>query len=499
MLARRTIRALSGLGAFKASGPFETRLFINNEFVKAKSGKQFATVNPATEETIAHVEEAGAADVDLAVQAANAAFPAWQATAYSKKRDLLYKLADLIDQNRDYLASLESLDNGKPLNNAGYSSRGDLELTVQCFRYFAGWADKIHGKVLPVDPPQFALTRHEPIGVVGQIIPWNFPLLMLAWKFAPALATGNTLVLKTSEKTPLSALAVCKLVKEAGFPAGVVNVLSGYGAPAGDAIVRHPLVGKVAFTGSTAVGKRIMATCAETVKRVSLELGGKSPLIVMDDADLDQALLYAHVGLFLNQGQCCCASSRLFVHEAIYDAFVAKATAQAKGRVVGDPTDAKSDQGPQVDKLQFDKVMSYIDAGKKAGAKLVTGGARAGTKGYFIQPTVFADVTDDMVIAKEEIFGPVMSILKFKTLDEAITRANATEYGLAAGIMTKNITTALKAATALRAGTVWVNCYDAFSAVAPFGGFKESGIGRDNGEYALENYTDVKCININMA
>merc|ERR1711988_1047728 len=376
----------------------------------------------------------------------------------------------------------------------------DVALSVKCYRYFAGWADKNHGKVIPIDGNFMTYTSHEPIGVCGQIIPWNFPLLMQAWKLGPALDMGCTVVMKLSEKTPLSGLLVCDLIKEAGFPAGVVNVVNGMGPTTGDAISRHPDIVKVAFTGSSAVGHTIAKAAAESnLKKVSLELGGKSPMIICKDADLDQAATACHIGLFINMGQCCCASSRIFIHEDVHDAFVEKVSKMAKRlRTEGDTiseTDVPiCDLGPQVDKIQFDKVMGYISSGKTEGAKCVLGGDRQGNKGYYVQPTIFTEVKDEMKIAKEEIFGPVMQLLKFKTLDEAIERANKTHYGLAAGICTRDIGTALAAAKDLDAGTVWINCYDNFDMAAPFGGYKQSGWGREKGEYALENYTEVKCV-----
>lgn len=479
----------------------ETRHFINNEFVNSINGKTFTTVNPATEEVIANVQAADADDVDVAVAAANAAFKLgseWREADASYRRDCLLKLADQIEKNREYLAKLESMDNGKPVHVANFV---DIHLSIQCLRYYAGWADKIQGKTIPIDGKFLAYTRHEPVGVCGQIIPWNFPILMLCWKWGPALATGCTVVMKTSEKTPLTALAICKLVEGCGFPKGVVNVLSGHGKPAGEPLARHMDVSKIAFTGSTAVGHLIQKFAAESnLKRVSLELGGKSPNIIFDDADLDQAIASAQVGLFLNQGQCCCAGSRLFVQDTIYDKFVARAVEEAKKAVVGSPNDSNTSQGPQVDSIQFDRVMSYIESGKadaSAGkCRLLTGGARHGDKGYFIQPTVFADVQDDCKIAQEEIFGPVMSILKFSTVEEVIERANNTKYGLGAGLCTRDIGKALRVAHGIRSGTVWINCYDKFDAAAPFGGFKESGHGRELGEYGLENYTEVKVIMI---
>eukprot|EP00037_Helgoeca_nana_P008640 m.76910 g.76910 ORF g.76910 m.76910 type:complete len:499 (-) comp19062_c0_seq1:137-1633(-) len=488
------------LGMFRPEGPFETRLFINNEFVPAVSGKTFSTVNPATEKVIAEVSEADAADVDVAVRAAKEAFDdgqgEWPRTTGPARRDMLNKFAMLIEENMPYLSALESLDSGKPFSNAAYSAQVDLGLVIKCYRYYAGWADKIMGKMIPIDnADMFAYTRHEPIGVCGQIIPWNFPLLMMAWKVAPALACGNTVVLKSSEKTPLSALALCKLFKEAGFPPGVVNVLSGYGPTAGAAIASHMDVDKVAFTGSTPVGKKIMTMAANSnLKKTSLELGGKSPLIVMPDADLEQAVQAAHIGLFLNQGQCCIASSRLYVHEDVYVEFVAKATEAARNWTTGDPMASTTLNGAQVDKLQFDKIMRYIASGKAEGATLKCGGVRSGETGYFIEPTIFADVKDDMKICREEIFGPVMSILKFRTSEEVIRRANASPFGLGAGVISRDIGTALSMAHRLRAGTVYVNTYDVFDAAMPFGGFKQSGNGRELGEYGLNEYTEVKVV-----
>lgn len=472
-----------------------TGVFINNEFHKSESGKQFPTVNPATGEVITMVEEGDKADVEKAVKAARAAFELnseWRQMDASERGRLLFRLADLIERDRVYLASLETLDNGKPYTN---SFSGDVELVIKNLRYFAGWADKLQGKTIPTDGPHFAYTRHEPIGVCGQIIPWNFPLLMQAWKFGPALATGNTVVMKLAEQTPLTGLYVAKLVAEAGFPAGVVNVIPGYGHTAGAAISSHMDVDKVAFTGSTEIGHLVQqAAGASNLKRVTLELGGKSPNIVFKDADLDYAVETSHFGLFFNQGQCCCAGSRIFVEDSVYDEFVERSVERAKVRTVGDPFDLKTEQGPQVDGEQMNKILELIESGKKEGAKMCTGGSRKGDKGFYIEPTVFADVKDHMRIAEEEIFGPVQQIFRFKDVNEVIQRANATKYGLAASVFTRDLDKANLFAQGLRAGTVWVNCYDVLNAQTPFGGYKLSGQGRENSEYALRNYYEVKAV-----
>jgi aldehyde dehydrogenase (NAD+) len=475
-----------------------TKLLINNRWVSAASGKTFPTIDPSTGEEICEIAEADAADVDKAVYAARAAFERgpWRKMAASERGRLLNRLADLIEQHADELAALESLDNGKPVTVA---KAVDVAATAGCYRYFAGWADKVQGKTIPIDGEYFCYTRHEPVGVVGQIIPWNFPMLMQAWKLGPALATGNTVVMKPAEQTPLTALRIGELIVEAGFPEGVVNLLPGYGPTAGAAIANHMDIDKVAFTGSTEVGHLIMEAAAKSnLKRVTLELGGKSPNIVFADTDLDEAVEGAHFGLFFNHGQCCCAGSRVFVEEKIYDKFVEKSGARARKRTVGDPFDPQTEQGPQVDDIQFEKVMSYIDSGREEGAKLVCGGDRVGDRGYFIQPTVFADVQDDMKIAREEIFGPVMSIIPFKSAEEVVDRANQTTYGLAAAVWTRDIQKAHAIANSVRAGTVWVNCYNVLDTRAPFGGFKQSGIGRELGEYGLQQYTEVKTVTVKL-
>jgi len=471
-----------------------TKLLINNRWVPSQSGKTFATVNPTTGEEICQVAEADAADVDLAVKAARTAFDRgpWRKTSGTERSRLLNRLADLIEKNADDLARLESLDNGKPLAMA---KAMDVAATIGCYRYYAGWADKVMGKTIPIDGPFFCYTRHEAIGVCGQIIPWNFPMLMQAWKLAPALAAGNTCILKPAEQTPLTALRVGELILEAGFPEGVVNILPGFGPTAGAAIANHMDIDKVAFTGSTEVGHLILQAAGKSnLKRVSLELGGKSPNIIFADADMDKAVEGSHMGLFFNQGQVCCAGSRVFVEDKVYDQFVENSTARAQRRTVGDPFHPQTEQGPQVDQTQLEKVLGYIEAGQREGAKLTCGGARVGDKGYFVEPTVFSDVQDNMTIAKEEIFGPVMSIIRFKNLDEVIDRANRTVYGLAAGVWTKDVSKALAIANNVRAGTVWVNCYNVIDSAAPFGGFKQSGIGRELGEYGLQQYTEVKTV-----
>ena len=474
-------------------------LLIGGKWVDSLSGKTFATTNPATGETICQVAEGDKGDIDLAVKAARKAFESgpWPKMNASERGRLLNKLADLIEKHKEELAALETLDNGKPYRD---SLAADLPLTIKCYRYYAGWADKIHGKTIPVEGDFFCYTRHEPVGVVGQIIPWNFPLLMQAWKWGPALASGCTIVLKPAEQTPLTALRVAQLAQEAGFPDGVINVVPGFGPTAGAAVSSHPDIDKVAFTGEYSTGQLVSVAAAQSnLKRVSLELGGKSPNVVFADADLDAAVMGSWLGLFFNQGQCCCAGSRLFVEEKVHDQFVDKMLKMVKAQKVGDPFDLETTQGPQVSQEQCDRVMGFVEAGKKEGAKLLTGGNRGAGKGYFVEPTVFDGVTDNMKIAKEEIFGPVMNILTFKDVNEVVQRGNATNFGLAAAVWTRDVKKAHQMANSLRAGTVWVNCYDVFDAAAPFGGFKTSGHGRELGEYALEMYTEVKTVYVNLA
>jgi aldehyde dehydrogenase (NAD+) len=435
-------------------------------------------------------------DVDIAVAAARKALnTTWAAVLPSDRGSMLTKLADLFDQHVDTLAAIEALDNGKALSMA----KVDVALSSGCLRYYGGWADKIHGKVIDTDPDTFNYTRHEPVGVCGQIIPWNFPLLMWAWKIGPAIATGNTVVIKTAEQTPLSGLYACTLVEKAGFPAGVINVLSGFGKTCGAAIAAHMDIDKVAFTGSTITGRTILQASAKSnLKKVTLELGGKSPNIVFNDANLEDAISWVNFGIFFNHGQCCCAGSRIYVQSGIYDKFIEMFKARTSKNVVGDPFAADTFQGPQVSQLQFDRIMAYIKSGKEAGAKVETGGGRKGDKGYFIQPTIFSGVSEDMKIMQEEIFGPVCSISKFETEDEVVKAGNETTYGLAAAIHTKDLNTAIRVANKLKAGTVWVNNYNMLSYQVPFGGFKESGIGRELGKYALANYTQIKSVRIRL-
>ncbi|KAJ8657151.1 hypothetical protein O0I10_007231 [Lichtheimia ornata] len=473
---------------------FNTGLFINNEFVAGD--ETIDSVNPTTGEVIAAVQAAGETQVNAAVDAAEKAFrQVWSKTPGRDRAKLMYKLADLVDQHLEELAKLETLDNGKGI---AFSRGYDVPELAKSIRYFAGYADKVHGKVMETEG-KLSYTRHEPIGVCAAIIPWNFPLMMVGWKLGPALCTGNTIVIKTSEITPLSALKLAELVVEAGFPPGVVNFITGYGPIAGDKLARHPKVGKVAFTGSTAVGRMVMKAAAESnLKKVTLELGGKSPNIIFDDADLDQAVAWAHKGIFFNHGQCCCAGSRVYVQEGIYDKFLQRFKEYTSQTKVGDPFAEDTFQGPQVSKVQFDRIMNYIEQGKKEGATCFMGGNRLGDKGYFIEPTVFTDVKEDMVVVKDEIFGPVVVVSKFKTIDEVVEKANNSTYGLAAAVFTSNITTSISVANQLEAGTVWINCYNELDYNTPFGGYKQSGIGRENGEYALDNYYQVKAVKINV-
>ncbi len=474
----------------------QTRLLIDNRWVDPVEGGSFETYNPATGEEIAKVAAGTAADVDRAVSAARKALESgpWSRLDAADRGKLIYDLAELIEKNAEELATLESYNCGKTIGD----SRGDLQGVVNTLRYYAGWADKIEGRTIPVRGSFLSYTIREPVGVVGQIIPWNFPLLMLAWKWGPALACGNTIVLKPAEQTPLTALRVGELAIEAGFPAGVINIINGFGETAGDALVTHPGVDKIAFTGHVDTAKIIQKRAAETLKRTTFELGGKSPNVVFADADLDQAVAGAFHAIFFHGGQCCTAGSRLFVEKTIKDEFVERLAAKARQRTVGDPLDPSTEQGPQVSQEQMDKILGYIDLGQKQGAKLKTGGHRVGDRGFFVEPTIFDDVRDEMAIARDEIFGPVVSVLPFQSIEELVPRANNTSYGLAAAIWTKDIDKAHLMAKHVKAGTVWINCYHVVDSTTPFGGFKMSGQGRENGEAALEHYTELKTVTVKL-
>ncbi|MEW4490780.1 aldehyde dehydrogenase family protein [Thalassoglobus sp. JC818] len=474
----------------------QTQMLIDGQWCDSTSGKTFATYHPATEEKIADVALANADDVDRAVKAARRAFESgdWPAMDARDRGRLLNRLADLIEENADELAALETLDNGKPIRDA---RAADIPLVIDCLRYYAGWADKITGETIPIRGNYFCYSRREPLGVCGQIIPWNFPALMVAWKWGPALAAGCTIVMKPAEQTPLSCLRLAELATEAGFPPGVINIVPGFGET-GAAIVRHPDVDKIAFTGSTETAQRIMSDAAQTLKRLTFELGGKSPNIIFGDSDLDAAIEGAEFGLFFNQGQCCCAGSRVFVEQSVHEEFIERVVSRAQERRLGNPFDENTTQGPQIDIDQFRKIMHYIERGKHSKATCVTGGEREGTQGFYVQPTIFDNVTDDMDIATDEIFGPVMSVLPFRDIDEVIERSNKTYYGLAAAVWTKDVAKAHHIANSVKAGTVWINCYDVFDAAAPFGGFKMSGIGRELGAAALANYTEHKTVTMNL-
>jgi aldehyde dehydrogenase (NAD+) len=473
-----------------------TRLLINNEWVDASDGKTFDTYNPATGEVIAKVAHATAKDVDMAVKAARRALETgpWGRMDAADRGRLMFKLADRIEQEAGELAMLESLNCGKTIRD----SRGDMQGVVNTLRYYAGWADKIEGRTVPVRGSFLSYTLRQPVGVVGQIIPWNFPLLMLAWKWGPALACGNTVVMKAAEQTPLSAIRVAELAVEVGFPPGVVNLLQGMGETTGHAMVVHPGIDKIAFTGHVDTAKLIQKNAAETLKRATFELGGKSPNVIFADADMEQAVEGAFHAIYFHCGQCCTAGSRLFVEDKVRKEFVERLAARAKQRKIGDPLEESTEQGPQVSQEQMDKILGYIEQGQKAGAKLVTGGERVGAKGYFVSPTIFDNVKDDMSIAKDEIFGPVVTVLPFKTMDEVVERANNTHYGLAAAVWTKNIDKAHLFAKQVKSGTVWVNCYHVVDTTTPFGGFKMSGQGRENGEAALEHYTELKTVTVKL-
>jgi aldehyde dehydrogenase (NAD+) len=477
------------------NGP--TQLLIDGQWREAVSGKRFNTLNPATGEIITSVAEADKADVDLAVKAARKAFEEgpWSKTTATDRGRILSKLADLIMEHRDELAELETMDNGKPISDA---RNVDVPLVADCIEYYAGWANKVHGETIPVPGPFLNYTLREPIGVVGQIVAWNFPMLLAAWKLGPALATGNTVVLKPAEQTPLSALRLGELCLEAGIPAGVVNVLPGFGPTAGSALVTHPDVDKIAFTGEYLTGQTIMREAAGTLKRISFELGGKSPNIVFADADLDAAVAGSLMGIFWNQGEVCCAGSRLFLQASVYDQFMDKLVGQAGKMKVGDPMDPSTQIGALISEDHLNKVLRYIDIGKAEGAKLRTGGDQPTKRGYFVNPTIFDGVNDSMKIAREEIFGPVLSVIRFKDMDEVVPRANNTFYGLAAAVWTRDVGKAHAMARKLKAGTVWVNTYNVISSLSPFGGYKMSGFGRELGVHALESYTQVKSVWVSL-
>ena len=486
--------------AFLSSGP--KRLLIGGEWQPAADGAAFASVDPATGQPLVEVALAGAADVDRAVAAARQAFEAgpWPALTGAERGNLLWKAADLIDKYADELAELETLDNGKPIRAARH---GDLPMAVKHFRYYAGWASKLEGTTIPVSHPnQFVYTVREPMGVVGLIIPWNFPLLMAAWKLAPALACGNTTILKPAEETPLTALRLGEIMLEAGFPAGVVNVITGPGVPTGAAMSAHPGIDKIAFTGSTAVGRHIMAAAASSnLKRVSLELGGKSPNVIFADADLEKAIKGATWAVFSTSGQECVAGTRLFVERPVYEAVVEGLAAQAQRIRVGPGFAPKVHIGPLVSEKQLTTVLGYIDSGREAGASIVAGGARLGgdlAGGYFVEPTIFTHNDDSLKLVQDEIFGPVAAVTPFDDWDELVARANRTRYGLAAGAWTRDVSKAHRFARAVKAGTVWINTYGLFDAAVPFGGYKESGFGREMGAEALDLYTQTKTVWIGL-
>ena len=474
------------------------KMFIDGEWLNAASGKTFPTYNPATGEVMANVAEGDREDVERAVRAARRAFETgpWLDMSPSERGRLIWKLADLIEQRAEEFAQIESLDNGKPLSVA---RAADVPLAVDLFRYMAGWATKIEGNTIPISAGSknvkfLAYTRREPVGVVAQIIPWNFPLLMAAWKLGPALATGCTVVLKPAEQTPLSALLLAEVIAEAGFSDGVVNVVPGCGETAGAALASHPDVDKVAFTGSTEVGKIILQAAAGNLKKVSLELGGKSPNIVFDDADMKATIPGAANAIFFNHGQCCCAGSRLYVEQSMFDEVVEGVAERAKKIKLGPGFDPDTDMGPLVSTDQLNRVCSFLESGLSEGAEAVVGGKKRQGAGYFVEPTVMVKTKPDMKVVREEIFGPVVCAMPFKDVDKLIAEANQNEYGLAAAVWTRDISKAHRIAEKLRAGTVWINCYNVFDAALPFGGYKQSGWGREMGHEVLELYTEVKAI-----
>jgi len=480
---------------------FRNQLFINGEFTDARSGHTFATINPATEEKITDIAFAGADDVDAAVKAARAQMEPgseWQKMKPRDRAKVLWRLADILAQRAEEIGRIETLDNGKPIFESQFV---DTPAAAECLYYFAGWSGKVTGETIPVQENAFTYTLREPVGVVGAIVPWNFPLMLAVWKIAPALACGNTMIVKPATNTSLSLLKFAEYAKEAGLPAGVLNVVPGRGSVVGNAMVEHPGIDAIAFTGSTEVGKQLMARAAKTLKKVSLELGGKSPNIVFADADLDAASRGALNAIFYGKGEVCAAGSRLLVEESAHDELMSKVRDRASKMVAGDPLHPKTRLGAIVSKEQMQTVMSYIAAGKSEGAKLVCGGERAdiGTgKGYFVKPTIFDDVDPNMKIAREEIFGPVLATIRFKDAEDAIAKGNATVYGLAAAVWTRDISKAHRIARAIKAGTVWINTYNLYDPALPFGGFKESGFGRDQGRDALEKYTQTKSVWVNL-
>jgi aldehyde dehydrogenase (NAD+) len=477
----------------------QTKLLIGNEWREAVSGQTMEVVNPATEEVIATVPSAGADDLDAAVQAARAALGGpWSALSARERGRLVRRLGERLLARADEIARLETLHNGKPISE---SRQIEIPAAAECFEYYGGWSDKIMGETIPVKGNYLTYTLREPIGVVAAIVPWNFPLLLAAWKVAPALACGNTVILKPASQTPLTAIALGEIAIEAGLPPGVLNVLTGPGATLGQAIVEHPGIDKIAFTGDTATGKGIMRGAAGTLKKITLELGGKSPNIVLADADIDAAVRGATVGIFYGKGEVCAAGSRLLVDSSIKTQFIEKLAARTKKMVPGDPLDPKTRFGAVSSRRQMETVLRYIESGRQEGATLVAGGARAdiGTgKGFFVQPTVFADVLPGMTIAREEIFGPVLAAIEFADIDEAIARANDSPYGLAAGVWTRDIRKAHYVARKLQAGTVWINTYNVYDTAAPFGGYKQSGFGREMSAHALEHYTQVKSVWVDL-
>jgi phenylacetaldehyde dehydrogenase len=479
------------------------KMLVDGKWVNAVSGKTFPTYNPATGEVLAQVAEGDRADIDLAVKAARKAFDSgpWSRLTASERGRLVWKLADLLEEHIEEFATLETLDNGKPLTVA---RAADVPLAVDMFRYMAGWATKLEGTTIPLSVAYtpgvnyHAYTLREPVGVVGQIIPWNFPLLMAAWKLAPALASGCTVVLKPAEQTPLSALRLGELIMEAGFPDGVVNIVPGYGETAGAALAAHDLVDKIAFTGSTEVGKLIVHAATGNLKKVSLELGGKSPNVVFKDADLDPAIAGAASAIFFNQGQCCCAGSRLYVERPVFDRVVEGVAKNAKKINVGSGLDPATQMGPLVSEEQLQRVCNYLEIGMAEGAKAASGGHKIGGKGYFVEPTVLIDTKENMKVVREEIFGPVVTAIPFDNPEELLNRANDSVYGLAAGVWTNDVSKAHRTATLLRAGTVWINCYNIFDAALPFGGYKQSGWGREMGKDVLNLYTQTKAVCVRM-